>query len=574
MAIPIDAESDLKNGDRELEASQLQTIPEWLIARAEAMPHATAYVQPGPSEPVGWTWQAVIAGVAHYAHQLRARGTRAGDRCVTIGENRIEWILLDLAIQSLGAVHVPLQPVLSGKHLAELIAHCEPQCVVALTQAALGKLPTAAHARERLIAVQENDLDVPVLEPFRAVPTPPCAVAEWKDRLAAGTDADQVTTLLYTSGTTGRPKGVMLSHRNLVSNMIAKLATLPLGPDDVRLAWLPWTHIFGRLCDLYTGIAAGCETVISRGREDLFDELRAFRPTYLNGVPYFYEKCYRLLESRGELDRAGALSALLGGRMKLCNCGGAPLALHVFDYFRAAGIELICGYGLTETSPVLTSNRPAAWRRGTVGQAVPGVQLRVADDGEILARGPNVMLGYFRDPQQTAAVMADGWFHTGDLGEMDAEGYLTLRGRKKDLIVLNTGLKVAPSLLEHLIANDPLISQCVVVGDRRNYLAALVTLDPDEQRRRWPILNFEESATDVVTESEVRRAVAQILASVLADRPPHEQIGAWAIIRRPFGFDDELVTAKHSLRREAIAARYQSVIEALYSECLHGSTAR
>ncbi|MFM7739557.1 MAG: AMP-binding protein, partial [Planctomycetota bacterium] len=292
----------------------------------------------------------------------------------------------------------------------------------------------------------------------------------WLQTAAGQIGAADLLTILYTSGTTGDPKGVMLTQRNVVANAYSKCATLPLGPEDIRVCWLPLSHIFARVCDLVTGILAGCETVLSRGRDFVLDECRQFHPTYMNAVPYFYERCYRLLLQAGQLNNNEALGKLLGGQIRICNCGGAPLADHVFDYFREAGIGLVTGYGLTEAAPVVTSNRPGAWRRGSVGQVISGVEIKLAEDGEVLARGENIMPGYYRNPDATGRALRDGWLHTEDLGHLDQEGYLYLNGRKDDLIVLSTAKKVYPADLENLLLASPAITQCCLFGDRRNFL--------------------------------------------------------------------------------------------------------
>ncbi len=535
------------------------TVPECFLARARLTPTAQAFTEFNGREWRTHDWQQVVQDVAAWAKRLRAAGLSPGEHCVTICENRYEWLLIDLAIQFVGAVHVPLSPLLPGKQLVEIIEHCQARLIVASSSIQADKLtPLDRSSADRLIVLNT----LPTRESCTDTGAPvDFAVAETGCSLA---EPDSLISILYTSGTTGSPKGVMLTHENVMSNVRDKLSVLALGEHDVRLAWLPWTHIFGRVCDLYTGIAAGCHTVISQGRDFLFEELKQFRPTYLNGVPYFYEKCYRVLAARGELTLPGALGQLLGGRLRLANCGGAPLADHVFDYFRENGIELVCGYGLTETSPVLTSNRPKAWRRGSVGQPVPSVEICLAEDGEVLARGPNVMRGYFRDIGQTEEVLRDGWFHTGDLGRIDNDGFLYIVGRKKELIVLNTGVKVAPLALEHrVLAQSPLYHQCVVFGDRRDYLVALIVLDIREARRCWPDGNWEPDSL-IIADERIREQVERDLQQALADRVPYEHIKKFAVMSQPFSVDDGLATAKQSLRREAIWLRYAAVIDDLY----------
>ncbi|MFM7117375.1 MAG: AMP-dependent synthetase/ligase, partial [Planctomycetota bacterium] len=381
----------------------------------------------------------------------------------------------------------------------------------------------------------------------------------WLQTAAGQIGTADLLTILYTSGTTGDPKGVMLTQRNVVANAYSKCATLPLGPEDIRVCWLPLSHIFARVCDLVTGILAGCETVLSRGRDFVLDECRQFHPTYMNAVPYFYERCYRLLLQAGQLNDQEALGKLLGGRMRICNCGGAPLADHVFDYFREAGIGLVTGYGLTEAAPVVTSNRPGAWRRGSVGQVISGVEIKLAEDGEVLARGENIMPGYYRNPDATGRALRDGWLHTGDLGYLDSEGYLHLNGRKDDLIVLSTAKKVYPTDLENLLLASPAITQCCLFGDRRNFLVAMVAIEPNELKAVAAAANTSTTAANWQEET-----VQQEFGRLLAGRASHEQIGGVLILKEPFSTANGMLTAKQSMRRKEIHRHYSGELEKLY----------
>ena len=275
----------------------------------------------------------------------------------------------------------------------------------------------------------------------------------------------------------------MLSQKNLVANIHSKLAVLPLGESDVKLCFLPLSHIFARTCDAFTWLAAGCQLALARSPADVFEDLLEIQPTYLNGVPYFYEKCLRLAQQRSAEDEEGWLRRLLGGRIRLCNCGGAPLPSHVQRWFARQQVTLVTGYGMTEAAPVLTSSTPGEAKLGAVGRAVPGVELRLADDGEIFARGDNVMLGYYRDPASTEEALRDGWLATGDTGVFDDTGNLTLTGRKKELIITSGGKNIDPHVIEQRLVADPVIEQCLVVGDRRDFLMALLVPATD---LGWP----------------------------------------------------------------------------------------
>ncbi len=547
-----------------------ETIPELFINRLRSSSDRVAVVF-FCSQRHQWlerSWIEFGADVLAYSEQLQ-QYVAIGDKVILLSENRYEWMVADLALQFLGGISVPLNPYLTSAQAAQLIQHSGARTAIASTDSLLSKTTPTAGSPDpleyRLVfsgaqgGDGHNSPDALVRLPVQS-PVEPYAVlqglGEWRQGLGAALHPDSLMTILYTSGTTGEPKGVMLSQRNVISNVRSKIATLPLSEQDVRIVWLPMTHIFARVCDLYTGYAAGCKSIISLGRDNLWDEMLQFHPTYINGVPYFFEKCYRLLEQSQSLNDPHALHQMLGGNMQLCNCGGAPLADHVFDYFRNQGIELVTGYGLTETSPVLTSNRPQIVKRGSVGQAVPGVSVRVAADGEVWATGTNVMVGYYRDPEATEAVMNDGWFATGDLGYLDHDGFLYLIGRKKELIITTGGKNIPPTLIENLTLADPWISQFMVIGDRRDYLIALAGLSWDEVSQTLP---------DPTADPErLRKLVLNRVKQRLHGLSKYEQVQDVLILAEPFSIENGLLTPKGSLRRHAIECRYAADIDQIY----------
>ena len=273
----------------------------------------------------------------------------------------------------------------------------------------------------------------------------------------------------------------MLSQRNLTTNAAA--ITKAAGPtaDEVRLLILPLSHIYARTCDLYSWLIHGGRLVIAESRETVFRDCQIAAPTAINAVPYFYQKVVDRLRSGGDAD-ATQLQGELGGAVRRCYCGGAALAPEIDRFFAERGLPIHCGYGLTEASPVIAATTPGAYRAGTVGPPLDGVEVRLADDGEVQVRGPNVMLGYWRDEAATARVLHDGWLHTGDLGELDSAGHLRIVGRKKEMIVLATGKKVAPTRVEERLVGSPWIEQACVVGDGRKCLAALIVPNGDALR--------------------------------------------------------------------------------------------
>jgi long-chain acyl-CoA synthetase len=377
---------------------------------------------------------------------------------------------------------------------------------------------------------------------------------------------EDLATILYTSGTTGEPKGVMLSHVNLVSNATGTLEAFTVTPDDLRLTWLPLSHIFARTCDLYAWIAAGNQLALAESRETILPDCAAVRPTLMNGVPYFFDKVQKLLVEKGLADTPGKLLELLGGRIRCLCSGGAALPDHTARFFQQRGVLLVQGYGLTESSPVITVCNMEAHKLGTVGRPIREVQVRIAEDGEVLARGPNIMMGYWQKPRDTAAVLEDGWLHTGDLGEIDSDGFLRITGRKKELIVTAAGKNIAPVYLESLLTEDPLIAQALVIGDGRNYLTALLVpnqaaLETELAARQMRLAEIDDWRHD----ERVRAIYAERIARRLAEVSTTEQVRKFELLDRPFAPDTGELTPTLKLRRGVICSRYSGVIDSLYS---------
>ncbi|TWU00698.1 Long-chain-fatty-acid--CoA ligase FadD15 [Botrimarina colliarenosi] len=360
------------------------------------------------------------------------------------------------------------------------------------------------------------------------------------------------TVVVETAGTSGEPRGVMLTEKNLASNAIALSEASGGDGDELRLSFLPMEHLYARTCDLYTWIVRGSRLVLAESPKTVFRDAKLVKPTVINGVPYFFQKAIDLAEQ----ERV-SLRELLGGEIKRCYCGGAPLAPSVEQRFFDEGVPLYNGYGLTEASPVVTVNTPTAYKLGTVGKPLPGVEVCIASDGEILVGGPNVMLGYYNDPEATAAALRDGWLHTGDLGELDSDGFLTITGRKKELIVLATGKNVAPSRVEALLGASPWIEQACVLGDDRKGLRALIVPNRDrlraeiKRRRLWVW-----SKRGALRHQAIRTLYREVIDACLAGASPEEQVHTFALIGRGFDRDLGEMTAKLSLRRDVIAKSF------------------
>jgi long-chain acyl-CoA synthetase len=521
----------------------------------------------GEQSALGWivdgtltwcTWRELAAAVDGWAGALSALGVAPGDRVVQFSPNCREWILTDLALQQIGAVHVPLHAALSVEQVAELANHAGAKVVLlreggdALADRIAPGTRLVRHAEllkasggRQPPAVRDQTVGGPAM-PSPALP-------------------DALATILYTSGTTGPPLGVMLSHRNLVTNAIAMtIAAAPPG-DELRFCLLPLSHIYARTCDLYSWLVHGGRMVLAESRETIFRDVKLVAPTAINAVPYFYQKVVdRLRDAGGEVD-AARLRDALGGRVRRLYSGGAPLPPEVDRFFAERGLTILCGYGLTESAPVITATLAGEYRSGTVGKPIEGVEVRLADDGEVLTRGPHVMQGYWRDAAATARVIRDGWLYTGDLGQWDEAGHLRIVGRKKEMIVLATGKKVAPTRVEQLLAGSPWIEQACVVGDGRKCLGALVVpngeaLRKEVKRRRLWVWSKRRAVTHPQVVALYREEIDRCLAG-LAD---FEQVGPFRLLDRAFSLELGETTPKLSLCRTVIQRHFTKEIDAMY----------
>jgi len=503
---------------------------------------ALGYIRGGELQ---WlTWQQVADEAAHLAASIRAAGIAPGDRVAHVSENRYEWIITDLAIHLAGAVHVPIHVTLSVEQIAEQILDCNARLVF------VSNAELAAMVSDRLLVTApiflHDDFTRAANQRFAGAPAKPQAIDITNTQSPAPND---LATILYTSGTTGRPRGVMLSHDNLASNALGVVEAFGADYEETRLCVLPLSHIYARTCDLYTWVCRGSRLILAQSRETLAEDLQLVQPTALNAVPFLFQRIADRIRAAGG-DEATALRDFFGGRMEMLNSGGAPLSPDVERWFIQHEVPILVGYGLTETAPVVSFSTQQARRPGTVGHLLAGVDVRIADDGEILVRGPNIMLGYWRDEAATAEVVRDGWFHTGDLGELDADGFLSIRGRKKELIVLSTGKKVAPTRVELLLTASPLIEQAAVFGEGQCGIVALIV----------PAECGLATTTDPATQHETYAAEINRCLEAAAHE---EQVHQFHLLDRPFSIERGEMTGKLSLCRKVIARNFAAELRRL-----------
>jgi len=527
----------------------------------------------------GWrevSWQEAGERVESLAQALLAHGVRKGEAVAVLSRTRLEWILLDWAIMSIGAVVVGLYPTNTASECAYILGHSEAVLAFTEDEAQREKLASVRaqlpHLRE-IVGFEE-------LAGFTGEGGAPEDVHE-----------DDLATLIYTSGTTGPPKGCMLSHKNLTTAAL-RVRTHIEGTADTVLLFLPMAHSFARICH-QSATYRGATLALCADATRLPEALARVRPTILPAVPRVYEKVHA--NALGEIERAsGAKRAIgrwalrvgsrasarrrsarplplllraqlavadalvfskvrarLGGRLRLGISGAAPLSVDVLEFFHSLNMLVIEGYGLTETSSSLSVNDPDDYRFGTVGHAVEGCEVRLDADGEILARSDTIFSGYYKEPEATAAAFTDdGWFRTGDVGELDEDGWLKITDRKKDLIITAGGKNIAPQNLENALKASRFVSQAVIVGDRRPYVTALITLDPAEME---------------VSGAAAQALVQEIVNEVNRDRVRVEQIKRFAILPRDFSQEEGELTPTLKLRRKVVHEHFAAEIERLYT---------
>ena len=562
-------------------------------------------------------WEAIsadraLAYVESLSLGLRHLGVRRGERVALLSENRYEWAVADLAILGLGAVTVPVYATLTSEQCRAILADSEARAVIVSNAEQLAKIRAVQPGLPRLefiIPMEPVPPEGPLEKSWDLV-TGRGALARTADPLLFRAGADQVepddlATIIYTSGTTGEPKGAMLSHANITSNVEASLAVVDLGPSDTNLCFLPLSHIFERMAGLYTMMAAGVSTAFARSIDTVAEDAGEVRPTLITGVPRFFEKVrMRALENgrsqpllrrgifywalgvslrkaRARLawrrhfaplaplaDRlvAAKVRARMGGRLRLCFSGGAALHPMVLEFFFALRIPIIEGYGLTETSPVICLSPPGREKPGSVGPPIPGVEVRIGQDGEILTRGPHVMLGYWHNEEATEEALRDGWFHTGDVGFLDPDGYLHITDRIKDLLVTAGGKNIAPQPIEARLKASKWISEAVLIGDHRPYVVVLLVanferLESLARRNGWPFASRKE----LLARPEILAIVQRRLDSLNGSLAPFEQIRRFALLDREMTQEDGELTPTLKVRRRVIHERYAGLIESLYA---------
>jgi long-chain acyl-CoA synthetase len=576
----------------------------FLKAASYNKPECLLYKVGGKYQPVSTA--ELVDRVRRLAKALEELGVQPGDRVALMAENGPHWPAVDFAALCIGAVLVPIYPTLLPDQSSYIAKDCGAKVVVAETTSHLEGFLAHAHELpgvQQFVLIKGTSADPRVVSLDSLLERGAGADPARFEQKARTVKPDDLATFIYTSGTTGTPKGVMLTHRNIASNVSSALEVVEIKGQYTALSFLPLSHSFERTVD-YCYFYLGCTIAYAESVQTVAQNLQEVKPQLFVSVPRVYEKVLTRvhegvaagspikqkifawavgvgrenLPKRLKLQGGGVGLALadklvfskirerLGGKFMFALSGGAPLARDVAEFFWGAGIPIYEGYGLSETAPVLTVNAPGAVKLGTVGRAIPGVELKIAPDGEVLAKGPNIMKGYWNLPEATAEVIdSEGWFHTGDIGEIDAEGFLRITDRKKELIINAYGKNIAPAPIENTLKSSRFIGQAVVIGDRRKFLSALLV--PDfEALKPWAERQGigAGSNQDLIQDARVRALMAQEVDNVNSGLASFEKIVAWELLPEEWTLETGELTPTQKVKRRVVNKNFEAQIDRMY----------
>jgi long-chain acyl-CoA synthetase len=568
---------------------------------------------------IGLTYDEFFEKVELFAHALKFIGVKKGDKVAIISENRIEWPIADMAILSLGAVDVPMFPTLTSKQIEYILDKGDVAFIILSNMFQLNKVLKAVEnlkGIKKIIMMNElNDIREKNLTDYsqmyeigrRERDKHRNQFEEW---LLEPKPSD-LATIIFTSGTTGEPKGVMLTHSNFVSNIKGALNHFPVGEDDLLLSFLPLSHSFERTAGYYTAMSAGATIAFAESIETVAQNMMEVKPTLITTVPRLFERIYNTIMKNVEAGsatkkkifnwairvgkeyvsarRLGVVSPILkmersladrlvfsklkertGGRIRFFVSGGAALPRELGEFFEAVGIMIIEGYGMTESSPVISANRVDDYKFGTVGKPLFNVQVKIAEDGEILTRGPHVMSGYYKDEEETRETIdRDGWLHTGDVGHFDSDGFIVITDRKKHLFVNSGGKNIAPQPIESLLQQSPFIDQIVLIGDRRKFNSALIVPDFEylENFARNEGIHYN-SKEELLSNDKIIAAVEKSINSLQKDLAKYEQVRKFRLLSKPFTIEDGDLTPTLKVKRRVVEKKYADLIESMYNQTI------
>jgi len=575
------------------------TLPQQFFATAEKFSKRPALRYKKDNTWFALTFKEVESQIKDFASGLSQLGCQKDDRVAILSANRPEWVVADLGIMSIGAVVVTVHTTFSPKLIAHVLKDSKVKFLVVSNQEQLTKvilyqkqLPDLKEIIYFDLAKPMNDIvDIKQISFDKVVEMGKSGQEAGSKKQEASGLEDDIASIIYTSGTTGTPNGVILTHQNFLSNAQAALQAVPVTEKDMLLSFLPLSHVLERTAGYYAPLVlSGACIAYAESPKTLVNDLKQIKPTILISVPRIFERFHKsvwekvkegnnfkkklfikaLKQQKGTFKYKifdylvfKKIRAALGGRFRLTISGGSSLNPKLGKFFDKIGIVILEGYGMTETSPVITANRVGKIKFGTVGQALPGVEIKIADDKEILVKGPNIMKGY--TSLQRDVFDSDGWFHTGDLGFLDSQGYLTIIGRKKEMIVLATGKNVWPENIEQVLNNDRFINQSMIIGHNRQFVTALIIPDWNEIKRHRKEKNLPSmSPENLIKEEDIINLYKDRLDCYNEDFGQWEYPKKFTLLENEFSQENEELTPTLKLRRKVILEHYKKEVEGMY----------
>jgi long-chain acyl-CoA synthetase len=564
---------------------------------------------------VGITYDQLKEETDLFAFGLASLNIKREDKIAIISENRPEWVYSDFAILNLGAIDVPLYPSLTAESIEFILNNSESRGIIVSTKFQLNKIlkiRNKCRSLKFIILLNEKDFDSSLKDVYTFTQIQELG-REYKkehptllkDRFALIKPND-VCTIIYTSGTTGEPKGVVLTHHNILSNVESALTSFPISKDDVFLSFLPLCHIFERMAGYYTAFSAKCVVCYAESIETVAQNLLDIKPTIMTSVPRLFErinaKIIKNVDSQplskqkifywamdvgvryNDQRKAGYIPSSLkwkykladklvfgklrdrtGGNLRFFISGGAALPVYLGKFFEAIGIKILEGYGLTESSPVIAANRFDDYKFGSVGKPFPGVEIKIAPDGEILAKGPNIMQGYYKNRKETEATIKDGWLHTGDIGVFDSDGFLMITDRKKHLFKTSAGKYIAPTPIESMFLASKYIDQFVLIGDRRMFLTALIVPDFEAVKEYADSHKIPyDKVEDLVRDEQIYKMLDKEMDKFQKKLANFERVRKFVLLDRPFTIESGEITPSLKIKRKLVEERYSDLIDQMY----------
>ncbi len=593
------------------------TIPEMFQNTTRNHSNKKLFYYKKNGEWIGLTGRDINITVKDITFGLKALGVNAKEMAAIMSNNSPRWAMVDYGVLCSGSVTVSIYPTLIPSQVEYILKDSGSKIIFVENIEQLektNKIIDKCSELKNIIVLDDSykgDEDyIHNFLDFLELGNKEALDSELSfDELIKKSNKDDLLTLIYTSGTTGTPKGVMLTHNNLTSNINAVTKNIDFFPEDTFLSFLPLSHVFERMGGHFSAFSKGCSIYYSEGIEKVADNMGEVKPTLMLSVPRLYEKMYTgvlekvkdgtplkqkifwwgvsvgkkvseyqllnkkipfLLSLKNKFAQKKVFDKIhqrIGGKLRFFISGGAPLSQEIAEFFAAAGIQIMEGYGLTETSPVLTSNTPDNVKFGTVGKSLDNVEIKIAEDGEIMAKGPNIMRGYYNDPESTSKVLSeDGWFSTGDIGEIDFEGFLKITDRKKNILITSQGKNVAPAPMENALATSAYVDQVVIIGDKRKFISAIIVPNYDNVTKYLNSIDKSVSGNQAMIEHpEVNKLIEKEIENAMEDFSKYEKVKKFSLLAEPFTIDKGELTPKLSIVRKVVCKNYIDIIDEIYN---------